>query len=169
MRLDKGAETSHSRSLPIAFTGSVAGNFVTGESVASAVTLPVSCFGTARAATPKIQHSKQQATSKTSGRDIVSIPLFLMVSWLVERREFLYPKTLDEEQNFVYWRQRVDRSGEPNPCDLLIGQENIPKLPRQNCLTHAIDRLALAGIGRSPRTKTAPSIQYLRSAAGFLT
>jgi hypothetical protein len=69
----------------IAFTGVVAGNFATGESVPPAVTLLVSFLGGASTATQKSQHSKQGATSKASGPQIFSIPVFLTVSEPVPR------------------------------------------------------------------------------------
>ena len=73
----------------VAFTGVVAGNFATGESVPPAVTLLVSFLGGASTATQKSQHSKQGATSKASGPQIFSIPVFLTVSEPVPRRKWL--------------------------------------------------------------------------------
>ena len=73
----------------VAFTGVVAGNFATGESVPPAVTLLVSSLGGASTATQKSQHSKQGATSKASGPQIFSIPVFLTVSEPVPRRKLL--------------------------------------------------------------------------------
>jgi len=73
----------------VAFTGLVAGNFATGESVPPAVTLLVSCLGGVSTATQKSQHSKQGATSKVSGSQIFSIPVFLTVSEPVLRRKLL--------------------------------------------------------------------------------
>jgi hypothetical protein len=73
----------------VAFSGVVAGNFATGESVPSAVTLLVSYLGGASTATQKSQHSKQGATSKESEPPIFSIAVFLTVSELVLRRKLL--------------------------------------------------------------------------------
>jgi len=71
----------------VAFTGVVAGNFATGESVPPAVTLLVSFLGGASTATQKSQHSKQGATSKASGPQIFLIPVFLTVSEPVPQRK----------------------------------------------------------------------------------
>ena len=80
----------------VAFSGVVAGNFATGESVPPAVTLLVSCLGGASTATQKSQHSKQGAISKVSEPQIFLIPVFLTVSEPVLRRKLLgQPKTQD--------------------------------------------------------------------------
>ncbi len=73
----------------IAFSGVVAGNCATGESVPPAVTLRVSSLAGASTATQKSQHSKQGATSKASGPQIFSIRVFLTVSEPGPRRKLL--------------------------------------------------------------------------------
>ena len=78
----------------VAFTGVVAGNFATGESVPPVVTLQVSCLAGASSATQKSQHSKPRAISKALERQIFSTPVFLRVSESVQRRDLLgSPKT----------------------------------------------------------------------------
>jgi hypothetical protein len=73
----------------VAFTGVLASNFVTGESVPQAVTLLVSCLGDSSAANEQSQHSKQQSTSKASLPHLFSIAIVLTISESVQCRELL--------------------------------------------------------------------------------